>query len=229
MKKFIVIAGLVFITNVANAKLESYASVKMGIGDTTIYVDGDKTIGDWFIEISESNTGMSGFEYGDSGFLWELSPAIGIDWTPDNKYGMRNQYHWFHLRGEIEAGYNHYRENGKLTYNYAITDIATINFNQVFVLANGYADFKIEQFAPYIGFGIGYSFGTSDITIANAYGEFNDSVNDNGVIYALNLGLGVKYSDITTFDFGVRRVYVPTDDSGKYIFDTVRVGARFRI
>lgn len=229
MKKFIVIFCLAFITSAAHAKLESYAGFKMGVGDATIYVDGDRKIGDWFVDVSEENTGTSGFEYGSNGFLWEISPAIGIDWTPDNQYGMRNKYHWFHMRGEIEAGYNHYRQDGKLKYNYEITDIAKVDFSQIFLLANGYADFRIEQFAPYIGFGIGYGFGTSEITITNAYGEFNDSANDSGMIYALHFGVGYKYSDITTFDLGARRVYVPTTDDGKYVFDTLRIGARFRI
>jgi len=229
MKKILLLLSIIFITNAADAKIEHYASVKMGLGRTTIYVDGNDTFGDSLVKVSQENTGLDGYKYEYSGLLWELSPALGIDWTPGNTYGTQNRYDWFHLRLEGELGYNHYTENGKLKYDYMITDKTTINFNQILLLANGYADFRIDKIVPYVGLGFGYGFGKEEITLTNDYGEFNDSTNDNGIIYALHLGVGYKYSDITTIDFGCRRVYMPTQDDGQYVFDTIRLGTRFRI
>lgn len=229
MKKILVIAGLIFTSGAANAKVESYASIKTGFGGATLYVDGDTELGDWLVELSNANTGTDGYKYGSTGLLWELTGALGVDWTPGNAYDIRNQNQWFHIRAEAEFGYNHYRQDGKLKYDYTVSDTVTINFNQMFLLANGYADFRIDKIAPYVGLGVGYTFGTNEISLRNAYGEFNDSANENGVIYALHLGMGYKYSDITTFDFGARRVYIPTTDDGKYVFDSVRIGARYRI
>ena len=78
---------------------------------------------------------------------------------------------------------------------------------------------------PYIGFGLGYSFGKYETTINGD----SESVNDNGILYAMHLGLAYKFSDITTFDLGGRRVYAPAEDDGKYVFDSIRLGLRFRI
>ena len=229
MKKILLLVGMIFITNVANARTEYYASVKMGVGGTTIYVDGNTTFGDYLVQTAEYDTGLSGYKYEHSGLLWEMSPAIGIDWSGGNTYGAPGRYDWFHLRLEGELGYNHYNENGKLKYYYTVTDKTKIKFDQIFFLANGYADFRIDNIIPYVGLGLGYGFGKQEVTLNNDYGEFSDSTNDNGIIYALHLGVGYKSSDITTFDLGYRRLYMPTEDNGQYIFNTIRFGARFRI
>lgn len=229
MKKILLLLSIIFITNTANAKIEHYASVKMGLGRTTIYVDGNDTFGDYFVKVYEQEMGINGLTYESSGMLWELSPALGIDWTAGNTYGAPSSYDWFHLRLEGELGYNHYSENGKFKYNYMVMEKSALNINQIFLLANGYADFRIDKFVPYVGLGFGYSFGKEEATLTANGEEVNDSTNDNGIIYALHLGVGYKYSDITTIDFGCRRVYMPTQDDGQYIFDTIRLGTRFRI
>lgn len=215
MKKILLLVSMIFITNVADARMEYYASIKAGAGDTTIYVDGSKQMGDYLVKELHGN---NGFKYDDSGWLWEISPAIGIDWA-------MNLYGWFHLRLEGELGYNHYREEGKIKKGYAITDRVEAKLDQIFLLTNGYADFRIDKFVPYVGLGLGYGFGRDEVTVNDG----SISADDSGIIYALHLGVGYKYSDITTFDLGLRRVYVPTEDDGKYVFDTIRLGARFRI
>lgn len=222
MKKLLFLTSMILITNVANAETEYYAAMKMGIGDATIYVNSDDKLGDYLVRISEAESGLNGYNYDASGLLWEVSPAIGVDWA-------MNLYGWFHLRLEGEFGYNRYHEKGKLKYNYAVTDRTKVELNQFFMLVNGYADFRIDKVVPYIGLGLGYGFGKDELTISNEYGDFSDSINDNGIIYALHLGVGYKFSEITTFDLGLRRVYAPAEDKGSYIFDTVRLGARFRI
>lgn len=230
MKKILLLISMIFITNVANAKFEHYASVKMGVGHTTIYVDEHDKFGDYFVKVYEQEVlGVNGLTYNSSGMLWELSPALGIDWTAGDTYGTPNRYDWFHLRLEGELGYNHYTENGKFKYNYMIMEKSAINMNEIFLLANGYMDFWIDKFIPYVGLGFGYGFGKAEATLTVNGEEINDSTNDNGIIYALHLGVGYKHSDITTLDLGCRRVYVPTQDNGRYIFDTIRLGARFRI
>lgn len=225
MKKIILLMCLLAVTDVANAKTEHYASIKAGFGNTTIYVDKNTKLGDWLVQES----GSAGYSYDSSGLLWDLSSAIGIDWTPGDTYGVKSPYDWFHMRLEGEIGYNRYVENGKLKYGYAITDKTSIRFDKLFIMANGYMDFRIDKVSPYFGLGIGYGLGKEDITISNTAGEFNDSANNTGIIYALSLGVAYKYSNITTLDFGLRRIYVPMEDDGRYVYDTIRFGTRFRI
>lgn len=220
MKKILLLISMVLITNIANAQTEFYTSVKVGAGDTTIYVDDDTKLGDYLEEQSGS-----GYKYSDSGLLWGISAAVGLDWSPTKMYIKQSPYDWFHLRLEGEFGYNNYREDGKLRYDYMITDEIKEKYDQFLILANGYADFKIDNVIPYVGMGIGYGLSKEEMKI----NESSDSVDDSGVVYALHLGIGYKYSDITTLDFGVRRVYAPTEDDGRYIFDMIRLGARFRI
>ncbi len=210
MKKFLLIISAIFVVNAANSQNEYYTSVKMGIGNVTIYQD-DTKLSDYFVQ--------NGFEYDGSGLLLEISPAVGIDWTVISQG-------WLHLRLEGELGYNYYHENIKLKDNHASHRLE-IKFNQVFFLVNGYMDFKINKFVPYIGLGLGHGWGK--ITISNKDNGLEDPVDANGQIYALHLGLGYKYSDITTFDLGARRVYVPAEDDGQYVFDAIRLGFRFRI
>ncbi len=234
MKKFLILASIVFVTSVANAKTEYYTSVKLGAGDTTIYVDDNTKLGDYFVKISEENRGVSGYKYDDSGLLLEMSAAVGIDWATNGMYGTPRgkpygRLYRFHFRLEGEFGYNYYGENGKIKQNYTITDEIDIKFNQIFLMANGYVDFRIDKVVPYVGLGLGYVFGKDEITIRNEYGEAYNSVNDNGLMYALYAGLGYKYSDITTLDLGYKRAYAPTDGGGEYVFQSVRLGARFRI
>jgi opacity protein-like surface antigen len=229
MKKFLLLFGAVFITNVANAQTEYYVSGKVGIGDTTIYVNDNDKLGDYLVNVSEENTGLVGYQYNDSGLLWEISAAVGLDWSPGKMYVKQNPYEWFHLRLEGEFGYNNYHEDGRLRYDYAITDRIKVKTGHLFALVNGYADFRIDRVVPYIGLGIGYGFGNEEIKISNEFGDFSNSVDDSGVIYAVHFGVGYKYSDITTLDLGARRVYAPTEEDGMTIFDTIRLGARFRI
>lgn len=222
MKKILLTLCLVLATSVANARVEYYASVKMGLGDTTIYVNDDDKLGDFLAG--------PGHRYDGSGLTWELSPALGLDWSLDNMYVKHNPYGWFHLRLEGEVGYNHYHEDGKIKDDsYTVTDKIKVKMDQFFLLANGYADFRINKVVPYVGLGLGYSFGKQEIVVSNAGGEYSDFVDDNGIIYALHLGVAYKYSEITTVDFGYRRVYAPTEDDGLNIFGTLRLGARFRI
>ena len=225
MKKVLFLASALFISGVANAQTEYYTSIKAGLGDTTIYVQGDTKLGDYLSDVAGA-----GYRYDGSGLTWELSPAIGIDWSPNSLYVKQNPYGWFHLRLEGEFGYIHYHEDGKLKdKNYTITDKTKLKIDQFVLLANGYADFKIRKVVPYVGFGLGYSFGKEEITVSNSAGEFGDSANDNGIVYALHFGVAYKYSEITTLDLGYRRVYEPTEDDGLNVFGTIRFGARFRI
>ena len=218
MKKILLFASMMAVASVANAQTEYYVSGKAGLGDTTIYVDHDDTFDDFLIQYAEINTGMRGFDYDASGLLWELSPAIGIDWTI-------NEAGWFHVRLEGELGYNNYSENGKLKYNSVITDKVKIDFKQGVFLVNGYADFRIDKLVPYVGLGFGHGWGKQEITINN----YNDSVNDHGRLWALHAGVAYKYSDVATFDLGIRKVYMPVEDDGSYVFTTIRLGTRFRI
>lgn len=228
MKKFLVIIGVIFIANVANAQVGYYASAKVGAGGATIYVDDDTRLGDWLVEVSEQASGHRGYKYSDSGLLWEISAAVGIDWTPGKMYVKKNPYDWFHLRLEGEFGYNNYREEGKLRYDYTVTDRIKIKYDHFFILANGYADFRIDSVVPYIGLGVGYGLGKEE-AILNNDESHSESIDDSGIIYALHAGVGYKYSDITTFDLGYRRVYAPAEDDGQTVFNTIRLGARFRI
>lgn len=206
MKKILLLTGAFFIGGVANAQTTYYASVKMGLGDVTIYQD-DTKLEDYFAEF--------GFE--SSGLLLEISPAIGIDWAV-------NPEGWLHFRLEAELGYNYYHENIKLK----LDDIRMeIDFNQLFLLANWYANFRIDRFVPYVGVGLGHGWGT--LTLNDESDGTEEFIDANGEIYALHFGLGYRYSDITTFDLGARRVYVPAEDDGQYVFDSIRLGARFRI
>lgn len=222
MKKIILLTSIITMTSVANAQTEYYFSTKMGIGDTDIYVDNDTKFSDYIIKTAERNTGLTGFEYDASGLLWELSPAVGIDWTINNSG-------WFHIRLEGEIGYNHYYEDGKLKYNNMVSDKIKVEFNDIFFLVNGYADFRINKIVPYVGLGLGYGWGKKEMTVNNGLGEFNNSDNDSGGLIALHLGVAYKYSDITTFDFGIRAVDAPVENDGSYIYTTARLGARFRI
>ena len=227
MKKFLLLVGMICVTRVANAQTEYYVSAKLGAGDTTIYVNDDDKFGDYLVDTFEEIDG-DGFKYNDSGFLWEMSAAVGLDWAPGKMYVKKNPYDWFHLRLEAELGYNNYHETGKVRQNYTLKDRVKLTEYHFFALANGYADFRIDNVVPYIGLGIGYSFGNEEVKISGAH-EFSNAVDDDGVIYALHAGVGYKYSDITTLDLGFRRVYAPAEDGGRYIFDTLRLGARFRI
>ena len=222
MKKIILLTSMITMTSVANAQTEYYFSTKMGIGDTDIYVDNNTKFSDYIIKTAERNTGLTGFEYDASGLLWELSPAVGIDWTINNSG-------WFHIRLEGEMGYNHYYEDGKLKYNNMVSDKIKVEFNDIFFLVNGYADFRINKIVPYVGLGLGYGWGKKEMTVNNGLGEFNNSDNDRGGLIALHLGVAYKYSDITTFDFGIRAVDAPVENDGSYIYTTARLGARFRI
>ncbi len=223
MKKILLLMGAFFITGVANAQTEYYASMKLGAGDTTIYTSGNTKQG---AEIENAFEALGyRYKYTDSGLLWEISPAVGIDWSFDKMYVT--PYRGLHLRLEGELGYNHYSENGKLKDGYAVADTVKIKFDEMFLLANGYADFRIDKFAPYVGFGVGYAFGRQEITITGLH--FNDSVDDGGVIYALHAGIAYKHSDITMLDVGYRRLYEPTEGNGLNVFSTVRLGVRFRI
>lgn len=225
MKKIILLTSIVCITNAANAYTEYYVSAKADFGDATIYVDGDTKMGDFLAEVSGP-----GYKYDASGFLWGISPAVGLDWSPNSMYVAQNPYAWFHLRLEGEFGYNNYREDGKLRYDYRVTDKIDTKFDHFFMMANGYADFRIHKIIPYVGLGIGYGFGREEITVENDInGESSDSASDNGFLYGLYAGVGYKFSDITTFDFGYRRIYAPAEDDGMYVFSGVRLGARFRI
>lgn len=226
MKKILVLAAMVLITNVANAQTEYYVSAKLGGGDTTIYADGDTKVGDYLVDTFNALDGAH-YRYSNSGFLWEGSVAVGLDWSPGKMYVKKNPYDWFHLRLEAEAGYNNYREDGKLKENYVVKHDVEIKYDHFFLLANGYADFKIDSVVPYVGLGIGYSFGKEEVTIKDI--DYSDSIDDDGVIYALHAGVGYKYSDITTLDLGYRRVYAPTEGDGLNVFSTIRLGARFRI
>jgi len=230
MKKFLLLACMVFITNVADAKVEYYASVKAGVGGTTIYVNDNDKFGDYLVkEFEIANPGLRGYSYDSSGVLWEISPAVGLDWSLSNMYGKKHPYEWFHLRLEGELGYNNYHENGTVKRGYTVDAKTEIQTNQIFLLANGYADFRIDNIVPYIGLGLGYGFGREEVTGTNNTEEIKDSANDEGVIYALHAGVAYKYSDITTLDLGYRRAYMPTADDGLYVFQTVRLGARFRM
>ena len=222
MKKILLLTSLIAITSAANAQTEYYFSTKLGLGDTTINIDDDTDFEEYVIKLAERNSGLTGFEYDASGLLWELSPAVGIDWTINNSG-------WFHIRLEGELGYNHYYENGKLKYNNMVSDKIKVEFNDVFFLVNGYADFRINKIVPYVGLGLGHGWTRDEITVSSALGEFNEHVNDHGVLVALHLGVAYKYSDITTFDFGIRTVDAPVEDDGSYIYTSARLGARFRI
>lgn len=220
MKKFFcLVIGTIFITNAANAKSEYYASVKTGVGDTAIYKD-DMKLGDYWVK--DFNDGS---RYDASGLLWGISAAVGIDWSPNSMYVTQNPYSWFHLRLEGEFGYNNYRQDGKIRRGYEITNTVKIKFNDFFLLANGYADFRIDRVVPYIGLGLGYSFGNQEWT---ADGDVYP-LHDNGLLYALYAGVGYQYSDITTFELGYSRIYAPAEDDGLYVLGSVRLGARFRI
>ena len=59
MKKILLFLCMVFITNTANARVEYYASAKFGLGDTTIYLDGDTNLGDWLVQESEHKLDLS--------------------------------------------------------------------------------------------------------------------------------------------------------------------------
>lgn len=220
MKKFFcLLIGTIFITNAANAKSEYYASVKTGVGDTAIYQD-DMKLGDYLVK--DFNDGS---RYDASGLLWGISAAVGIDWFPNSMYVTQNPYSWFHLRLEAEFGYNNYHQDGKIRLGYEITDTIKIKFNDFFLLANGYADFRIDRVVPYIGLGLGYSFGNQEWTVdGDVY-----PLHDNGLLYALYAGVGYQYSDITTFELGYSRIYAPAEDDGLYVLGSVRLGARFRI
>jgi opacity protein-like surface antigen len=223
MKKIILLTSIVCITNAANAYTEYYVSAKTGLGDATIYLD-DMKFGDYLVKDLDK-----GSNYDGSGLLWGMSAAIGLDWSPNSMYVKQNPYSWFHLRLEGEFGYDNYNEDGKLKGTKTIdeSDISNIEsdinikFNNFFMLANGYADFRIHNVVPYIGAGVGYSFGSIK---ANG-----DPYDEDGLIYAFHAGVAYKYSDITTFDLGYRRVYAPAEDNGLYVFGSVRLGARFRI
>jgi opacity protein-like surface antigen len=223
MKKIVLLTSVVCITNAANAYTEYYVSAKADFGDTTIYADDDTKIGDYLAQ-----TLGTGYKYDASGFLWGISPAVGLDWSPNSMYVAQNPYAWFHLRLEGEFGYNNYREDGKLRYDYEITDEIEIKLDHFFMMANGYADFRINKVVPYFGLGIGYSFGKEGWTLSGNH-EGSDSASDNGFLYGLYAGVGYKFSDITTFDLGYRRIYAPAEDDGMYVFSGVRLGARFRI
>jgi len=226
MKKILVLIGMIFITCAANAQIEYYTSIKLAVGSTTIYVDDNTTLGDYLAAVSGA-----GYKYDGSGLLLGISSAVGIDWSPNKMYVNQHPYGWFHLRLEGELGYNYYSHDGKLRYDYQITDKINVNLKHLSVLANGYADFRINKVIPYVGLGAGYSFGKAEIAVINTeYGdEHSDSDDDSGFIYALYLGVGYKYSDITTFDLGYRRVYAPTKDDGLYVFSMLRLGVRLRI
>ncbi len=222
MKKILLLTSVLAITSVANAQTEYYFSTKLGFGDTTINVDKNTEFDEYIVKVAEMNTGLIGFEYDVSGLLWELSPAIGVDWTI-------NDSGWLHVRLEGELGYNHYYEDGNLKYNSMLSDNIQIEFNDMFFLVNGYVDFRIDKIVPYVGLGLGHGWKKEEIIINNGLGEINDSVNDHGVLGAWHLGVAYKYSDIITFDFGIRSINVPTEDDGSYVYTTARLGARFRI
>ncbi len=227
MKKFLLLFGMICVTGVANAQTEYYVSAKLGAGDTTIYVNDDDKIGDALVDAYNKHDG-DGYKYNNSGLLWEASAAVGLDWVPGKMYVKKNPYDWFHLRLEAELGYNNYREKGKLRQNYVLKHEVELKEDHFFALLNGYADFRIDSVIPYIGLGIGYSLGNEEVQVSEPDG-YSNAVDDDGVIYAVHAGVGYKYSDITTLDLGFRRVYAPAEDGGRYIFDTLRLGARFRI
>jgi len=219
MKKILLLTGMIFITDAALARsvhTPIYVSIKAGLGDTTIYVDNDTKLGDFLVEDSGNN------KYDASGLLTEFSTAFGVDAT-------MNSGGWFHLRLEGELGYNYYYENGNIKDYYTVTNEIKVKLNQFSVLVNGYADFRIDNVTPYIGIGLGYGFGKNEITVSNTLGEFRESATDNGILYALHLGMAYRFSDVTTLDLGARRVYAPAEDDGQYVFDSIRLGLRFRI
>lgn len=226
MKKILVLAAVVLITDVANAQTEYYMSPKLGGGNVTMYAQGDTKATDLLVQTFNELDGAQ-YKYSNSSMLWNASVALGVDWSLTRMYVKKNPYDWFHVRLEGEFGYNNYREEGKLKDNYIIKHNLDMKIENFFILANGYADFQIDSFVPYIGLGLGYSFEKQELSVQDI--NYNDYVDDSGMIYALHAGAGYKYSDITTFDFGYRRVYSPTEGDGLNVFSSVRFGARFRI
>lgn len=229
MKKIFVLLSMILVMNTANAQIGYYASVKAGAGATTFYVNDDDKLGDYLVKDFKNN-GLNVDKYTDSGLLWEMTASVGVDWAPSNMYVKQNPYDWFHLRLEGEFGYNSYHEDGDLKYDYMTTGSVKLKQNYFFALANGYADFRIDNFIPYIGAGIGYGFGNEEVKVKyESQPEISNSADDNGIIYALHCGAGYVYSDKTTLELGFRRVYMPLEDDGMNIFDSVRLGVRFRI
>ena len=226
MKKILGLTAMALISGVANASTEYYVSAKLGVGDTIIYADGDTRVDDYLVKTFNELDGAS-YKYSSSGLLWDASFAVGVDWSLATMYVKKSQYDWFHVRLEGEVGYNNYREQGKLKDNYVVKHDLEIRYDNLFILANGYADFRINRIVPYLGLGLGYGFDNEELTVKDI--NFSNSVDDGGIIYALHAGVGYKYSDVTTLDLGYRRVYAPTDGDGLDVFSAIRFGIRFRI
>ena len=226
MKKILGLTAMVLISGVANASTEYYVSAKVGAGDIIMYADGNTKASDFLVETFNELDGAR-YKYSSSGLLWDASAAVGVDWSLATMYVKKSPYDWFHVRLEGEFGYNNYRENGKLKDNYVVKHEVEINYDNIFILANGYADFRINKIVPYLGLGLGYSFDKKELNVTDL--DFNNSVDDSGIIYALHAGVGYKYSDVTTLDLGYRRVYAPSEGDGLDVFSAIRFGIRFRI
>jgi len=50
MKKILLFAIMIGMTNVANAQTEYYTSIKAGLGSTTIYIDDNTEFGDALVQ-----------------------------------------------------------------------------------------------------------------------------------------------------------------------------------
>ena len=95
--------------------------------------------------------------------------------------------------------------------DYVIDAMTDIKYDHIFLLANGYADFRIDKIVPYVGLGLGYSFGREEATITDInkllknqdsskiYEKYQNGLNLNDLgIYIYNRYKSKKYYYYTT-------------------------------
>lgn len=178
----LLVAGLMGSPAIASAN-EPYVSVSAGLG---MMHDSDLSLA--------------------SGYAW-LPGYTGADAKYDTGYALEGAVgmKMDKFRAELALGYQSSEMN-----EYSGQDVNDVDASVFSVMANGYADFEMEGFSPYVMAGLGYA----NIDISAGYYGSSISADESAFAWQVGLGVGVQATDVVTVDLGYR--YFQTSDVDIY-------------
>ncbi|MCL1891725.1 MAG: porin family protein [Alphaproteobacteria bacterium] len=198
MKKLLLTSAIIMAAGAAQA-MTPYASIKMGYMDNSVQAHMPGVPVDGFV-------GYAGFD----GFAGSVAGGLGFDVES-----------FLTLRGELE-------------YSYARTSLSfggdKVNLNANAVMVNGYADIGDAAWVvkPYVGFGLGYSFGS-----ISEPGHPSES-GDGGFAYSGMIGAAWHINSNFALDVSAKRWVnnggIPNGGGSldtKYIGTSYMLGARY--
>jgi len=181
MKKIglaLLVAGLMGSPAIASAN-EPYVSVSAGLG---MMHDSDLSLASGYVW----DTGYTGADAKyDTGYALEAALGMKMD----------------KFRAELALGYQSSEMN-----EYSGRDVNNVDASVFSVMANGYADFEMEGFSPYVMAGLGYA----NIDISTGYYGSSISTDESAFAWQVGVGVGVQATDEVIVDFGYR--YFQTSD-----------------